>query len=72
MNTETKQAVGEYMRVRVWVCAWARVALLIFMSREGGILFSSCPTPPHLSTVPHKGHDFRKNVTECKICFDFL
>ena len=34
--------------------------------------FVACPAAPYFSTLFHKRHDFRKNVTEHKMCFDFL
>jgi len=34
--------------------------------------FVAYPAPPHFSTLPYKQHDYRKNITEHKMCFDFL
>jgi len=32
----------------------------------------ACPVVPCFSTLSHKRHDFRENVIERKMCFDFL
>ena len=34
--------------------------------------FVACPVLHYFSTLSHKRHDFRKEVTEHKMCFDFL
>jgi hypothetical protein len=40
---------------------------------ECAILSSvACPILPHFSALSHKREDFRKKVTEYKICFDFI
>ena len=51
-----------------WACAC--VALLIqHATRMRHIVVSPVTSlaPPHFSTLPDKGHDFRKNVTEHKM-----
>jgi hypothetical protein len=32
------------------------------------VIFVAPLSPPHLSTLSHKWHDFRKNVTKHKMC----
>ena len=52
-------------------CACARVHLLIqHATRKRQILLSFVASlvPPHFSTISHKRRDFRKNVTEYKMC----
>ena len=51
------------------------VALVIqHAKRMRRIILSSvaCLAVPRFSVSAHKRHDFRENVTEHKICFDFL
>ena len=51
-------------------CMCVRVALLsLHATRMRHIVsFVASLAPPHFSTLSHKRHDFRKNVTEYKIC----
>jgi hypothetical protein len=51
------------------------VALAIqHAKRMRHIIFSSaaCPAVPYFVTLSHKRQDFRENVTENKMCIDFL
>jgi hypothetical protein len=57
--------------VFVWVVAWARVALLMqHATRMRHIVLSLAASlgPPHFSTLPHKWHDFQKQVSEHEMC----
>jgi hypothetical protein len=61
-------------RVGACTCS-ARVALLIQHATRMyhiALSFVVSLSPPHLSTLPHKRHDFREKVTEHEMCFDFL
>ena len=52
-------------------CACVHVALLIqhaIRMRHIVTSFVASLTPPHFSTLSHKRYDFRKNVTEHKMC----
>jgi hypothetical protein len=42
------------------------------IQRAGAILSATPLFPPHFSALSHKRHDFRENVIELKMCFDFL
>jgi hypothetical protein len=60
----------------VGVCIFlSRLALLIEHATGKRHFVTSFVTPlvpPYCSTLSHKRHDFRKNVTEYKMCFDIL
>ena len=59
--------VGAGARARACTCP--RVALLIQQAMRRIILsFAASLAPPHISTLSHKRRDFRKNVTEYKMC----
>jgi hypothetical protein len=32
----------------------------------------SCPALQQFATLPHKRQEFRRKVTECKMCFNFI
>jgi hypothetical protein len=58
------------IRVRACLCACARVALIIQHAMRTRRITMSCGLSGSttFSTLSHKRHDFRKNVTEYKIC----
>jgi hypothetical protein len=63
--------------VRVWVpgCVYmfVRACIALLIQYATGVRhiitsFVAPLTPPHFLTLSHKRHDFRKNVTEHKMC----
>ena len=58
--------VGVGARARVCICA--RVGLLIQYATRRRHIAESFLAAPYFSTLSHKRNDFRKNVTEHKIC----
>jgi hypothetical protein len=40
--------------------------------RRVTLLYMACQAVQYFSTLLHKKHDFRKNVLEHKMCFDFI
>ena len=60
------------------VCVWVREGVGVFarvcpylsgMQRACAIFLSATPLdPPYFSTLSHKRHDFRKEVTDHKMC----
>ena len=55
----------------MWVVAWARVALLMqHATRMRHIVLSLAASlaPPYFLTLPHKRHDFQKQVSEHEMC----
>ena len=56
-------------RDRVFALEWAHLSC---MPRAGDILPTASLDPSYFSTLSHNRHDFRKKVTECKMCFSIL
>jgi hypothetical protein len=55
--------------VRAQTYVFARVALLVqHVTRMRHIVISASLALPYFSTLSHKWHDFRKNVTKYKMC----
>jgi hypothetical protein len=63
------------IRVRGRACESVRVVLLIQHAtrmRNTVSSFLASLAPPHFSTLSHKRHDSRKNVTERKMCISIF
>ena len=65
--------MGECVRVWVWMygllaCAYARVAVLIQHASRHHIAITSLSGSSIFFDISHKRYDFRKNVTENKMC----
>jgi hypothetical protein len=79
--TEPIMPVKAYVRAGrcpgawAYACACACVALLTQHAtpmRHIVLSFVASLAPLHISTISHKRHDLRENVTVNKICFDFF
>ena len=60
-----------WVRARGRACARARVALIVRHAtrmRHMPLSFVTSLAPSYFSTLSHKRHDFRKSVTEHKMC----
>jgi hypothetical protein len=86
-NNNTRQAMYGQRNIKTLsynhCCSWKEIgvaysecALVDFgiqRARACTILSSVvCPEVQYFSTLPHKRHDFQKNVNRHKICFNFL
>ena len=73
--TENTMCFDFLCSLGAWVCAyaWVRVALVIQNETLMRHIVTSyvAPLAYNFSTLSHKRHDFRKNVIEHKMCFDF-
>ena len=69
---------GACTRVNQRVCVWvwlhgrgrvlSRVWTYLFSMQRACAIFAAFLAPPHFLTLPHKRHDFRKKITEHKMC----
>jgi hypothetical protein len=56
-----------------WACMCKHVTLLIQHAKHVAVLSSvAFLSLSYFSSLSHKRHDFRKEVIEQKMCFDFL
>jgi len=69
--TRGKAITIKYDRVSVFLPSLSGIQIAFFL----GCIMSAvaCLSLPYFCTLSHKQqHDFQKNVTEHKMCFDFL
>jgi hypothetical protein len=64
---------GKAISITYFECVFVALGIQRAM-RMGHIILSyvACPALQYCSALSHKRHDFRKKVTEYKMCFDYL